>query len=372
MNIGGQQPMQGLAVPIAVTPPIPESTPPPPLSSPDECLAYLMGKVRAFEGEIARLNQDLRWTQEELDRNTKQAEIDKAALNQKHQEDIDRLLRGGLGGKDEPKGADPPQFGGNQRELEGWLTACRMSFANQPSKFGTERKKVLWATTFLTGLPLQAFQPLINKHLAGDDTIGEMTSFETFAMALRGLYGDPNLEPSSKTALHFLQQTGSVAAYYAKFVSHSQYTNLSDNALADYFYRGLNEKIKDKLAEMGPWKGLFDLKARATQYDSRMRERKAEKEFEAKAAGLATSRKPEGSGRYGFNPPPRNPTVPNPYRSPPTAPSSRPPPIPPRPTPTSTTRPSDGATPMELDAQTRSELTSDDCRRMGLCFRCKR
>jgi hypothetical protein len=171
--------------------------------------------------------------------------------------------------------------------LEGWITAYCIAFANQPSKCRTKQKKDLWVASFLQELPLQAFQPLINKHLAGDNTILEMTSFETFAAALQGLYCDLNIQQNAQTALHFLEQTGSVSTYYAKFVSYSQYTGLNDDALADYFYRGLNGTIKDKLAETGPWEGLFDLWTRAAQFDSRMQQRKAEKEFEVKAAGLA-------------------------------------------------------------------------------------
>jgi hypothetical protein len=356
----------GLGIPIAITPPLHEVTPPPPLSAPEECLAYLMGKVDALGKECARLSRDLAWTQKEMDRIAKEADEEIEAVKARHREDLELLMVGG--GNSERKGADPPAFGGNQRELEPWITSCRMAFANQPSKFGTERKKVLWAASFLTGLPLQAFQPILNRYLAGEDATAEVASFEGFATALRGLYGDPNLEQNSRTALRFLEQTGSVSAYYAKFVSHSQYTNLGDDALADYFYRNLHGTIKDKLAEMGPWKGLYQLKTRAIQLDSRIRERRAEKEFEAKAAGVANARRPDG--RFSFQPQPRNP---NPSIPPRSAPASLPQrtPLPPRPVPPPATSASDGMTPMELDAQTLAGLSNEECRRRGLCYECK-
>ena len=303
---GGQQngsAMRGLAVPNPVPPPTPE-TPPPPASSPEELLAFVLGKVGALEKECMRLSRDLNWTQQELDRVGKEFEADLEGIKTKHQEEMDLLQRTGRGGSDERKGADPPSFNGNQKELEGWITSCRMAFANQPSKFGTERKKVLWAASFLTGLPLQAFQPILNRYLSGGEETVEVASFEGLATALRGLYGDPNLEQNAKTAIHFLKQAGgSVTAYYAKFVSHSQHTGLGDEALGDYFYRGLNDSIKDELAKMGPWKGLYQLKMRATQLDSRLRERRAEREFEAKAASNANERKSETHpSKYGFQP----------------------------------------------------------------------
>ena len=33
----------------------------------------------------------------------------------------------------EPKVADPPMFEGSHKELERWITACRLKFAGQPS-----------------------------------------------------------------------------------------------------------------------------------------------------------------------------------------------------------------------------------------------
>jgi hypothetical protein len=391
MNMSGvrqQQTPQGLTPPISITPPTPEATPPPPLTSPDECLAYLMGKVGALENECTRLSGALAWTQQELERAGNQVEIDMEALRAKHQDELallKKMLGGGGGGvgHDERKGNDPQPFKGDQRELESWITCCRMSFANQPSKFGTEGKKVLWAASFLEGLPLRAFQPIINRHLAGEEPPAELATFEGFVAALRDLYGDPNLEQNSRTVLRFLeQQTSSVSTYYAKFVSHSQYANLDDGSLADSFYRGLNGTIKDKLAEGGPWKGLYQLKTRAIQLDSRIRERKTEKEFEAKAASMiANARRPENPSRYGFNPQPRNPTAPNPHRTQvpvpyrtqaPMAQPQRPPPIPPKPTVSAATRPTDGTTPMELDAQTRAALSREECRALALCYYCKK
>jgi hypothetical protein len=221
----GHQTLGGISIPITIIPPTPEGTPILPLSNPDEYLAYLVRKVGALENECTRLGGQLAWTQGELERAGNQVEIDMEALRTKHQGEI-ALLKGMMagGGKDERKGHDSSVFNGNQKELEGWVTSCRMAFANQPSKFGTEQKKVLWAVSFLLGLPLQAFQPIINRHLAGKEAPTELATFDGFASALRDHYGDSNLEQNSKTVLRFLEQTSSVSAYYAKFVSHSQYT----------------------------------------------------------------------------------------------------------------------------------------------------
>ena len=48
-----------------------------------------------------------------------------------------------LSGRVRRTGLSPPFSHGNQRELETWITVCRIRFAGQPSKFDTEEKKVI-------------------------------------------------------------------------------------------------------------------------------------------------------------------------------------------------------------------------------------
>jgi Retrotransposon gag protein len=94
------------------------------------------------------------------------------------------------------------------------------------------------------------FQPVINAFStrgAGDPP-PEFQSFETFAQSIRTLYGDPNLERNSETALQYLKQGDrSVAEYISRFATHSQYTNFNDSALASQFYKNLHKDIKNAL-----------------------------------------------------------------------------------------------------------------------------
>ena len=92
------------------------------------------------------------------------------------------------------KGADPPVFEGNPKEVEAFLLACCLQFSLQPSKFAKEKKKVLFATTFLNSPPKAWIQPSANEFLTGNTTISEFTSFRTFTKSLSALYGDLNLE----------------------------------------------------------------------------------------------------------------------------------------------------------------------------------
>ena len=65
--------------------------------------------------------------------------------------------------------ADPPRFAGSDKELEGWVVACWLGIASQPSKFTTEGKKVIWAASFLDRPPCSWMQPLINAYLLDSD-----------------------------------------------------------------------------------------------------------------------------------------------------------------------------------------------------------
>ena len=54
-------------------------------------------------------------------------------------------------GNSEPKIPDPPIFKGDRAELLPFLTKCQLKFEGQPSQFGNDRAKVLYAGTRLKG-----------------------------------------------------------------------------------------------------------------------------------------------------------------------------------------------------------------------------
>jgi hypothetical protein len=328
---------------------------------------WLSDRFDAFQTTMHEVQAKANWTQHQL-------EITQADLAAARQE-IAVLKAAGPkqdnAGKDEAKGADPPLFTGSQKDLEGWVTACRLRFAGQPSKFNTEEKKVVHATSFMRGPPMAWFQPIINAYSArgNGDPPPEFQSFETFVQSIRTLYGDPNLERNSEAALQHLKQgDGSVAVYISRFATHSQYTNFNDSALASQFYRNLHKDIKNALVTK-EWSSLKELQNIATKLDARARERKFEIEQEAKSEQRSTS--------VGNNPPRRSDGTFLPAKSPFQAPVAR---APPTTNPFSSSAPAppapaaDGSTPMELDSLRLGRLTLEErarCVREGRCFRCR-
>jgi len=122
--------------------------------------------------------------------------------------------------------------------LKGWIVACHLKIASQPSKFTTKSKKIIWALSFLDGLLHSWSQPLINAYLLNLEgpSLQELISFDTLVHALWALFRDPNLERNAVAASNNLQQSTSLAQYCMHFVSHSQDMKMDGNALASYFY----------------------------------------------------------------------------------------------------------------------------------------
>jgi hypothetical protein len=53
----------------------------------------------------------------------------------------------------EPQVSNPAVFNGDMAELEHCISACERKFLVQPSQFNGEPSKVLWASSFLGGIP---------------------------------------------------------------------------------------------------------------------------------------------------------------------------------------------------------------------------
>jgi len=195
---------------------------------------------------------------------------------------------------------------GSHKELEGWIVACHLGIASQPSKFATEGKKVIWAVSFLDGPPHSWAQPLINAYLLDPESppTQELASFDALADTLRALFRDPNLERNAIAALNNLRQTMSVMEYRARFAGHSQHTKMNGNALAPYFYRGLKDAIKDHLAGQEEWRTFEELQDRASRLDTCLQARKIEREQETRtqvAPPMKVETKPNYDPKPTFN-----------------------------------------------------------------------
>jgi len=141
-------------------------------------------QVTCLTKEVEALRHETEWMRKELQNARMDVQQARAEAQQARRDTLQ--TPGATLGKDEIKAADPPRFAGSHKELKGWVVACRLGIASQPSKFATEGKKIIWALSFLDGPPRSWAQPLINAYLLDPDNPlpPELISFDALVDAL--------------------------------------------------------------------------------------------------------------------------------------------------------------------------------------------
>jgi hypothetical protein len=177
----------------------------------------------------------------------------------------------------EPKVADPEPFCGDRLKLLDFLAKCQLKFLGQPSRFSTEKSKIIYAGALLEKEAFSWFQPHFIKAVSTGVYPPEIIDFKAMSESLTALYGDPDLETSSENALRRLQQTQDVPHYTAQFERLAQYVKWNDAAKLDQFYEGLRSNVKDELMHQERPKTLIAMKTAATRCDTRIRQRISER-----------------------------------------------------------------------------------------------
>ena len=315
----------------------------------------VLNRIAAQDATIAQQNE-----------NIETLTMDYRILNQRHaaleREHYTLAASKPKSSNSEPKIPDPPIFKGDRKELLPFLTKCQLKFEGQPSQFGTDRAKVLYAGTRLEGTPFSWFQPLIKLWPADgspDPAPMEICSWEAFQESLTSIYGDPNLAATADREIRALKQTGSVAEYAAHFESKKQYLSWNDAAFRDQFYLNLDKEIKNNMAAFGKPATLKLLKELAIRLDTRLEERRLEVRQEQ-----ARIQYPQRSG-----PRTQLPAT----QTKPASSSASTTPITPQTALRVPSHSADGTVPMELDAHRVWRLSASEKerrKRLGLCDYC--
>jgi Retrotransposon gag protein len=79
-----------------------------------------------------------------------------------------------------------------------------------------------------------------------------------------------------------VSQTGSIADYISEFQqATANLSNWGDAALISYFYKGLNDDIKDALVRNEKAKTLQDMMDESARFGKRLEDRRLEKVFDS-------------------------------------------------------------------------------------------
>lgn len=194
------------------------------------------------------------------------------------------------------KAKAPKPFSGEDRSaLEVFLSQCRLVFLVNPESFPSEQQKVLYSGSYLEGIAYAWFELLLRRYDPDSDAPppDELSSFKAFSATLAKMFGDPDLAKTKTRDLRTLRQTTSVTVYASEFQRLRAFISWNDQAFYDQFYDGLQENVKDGLAnvEIKPTT-LEELIRKAQEIDNRIAERISGKKSAYGTTSLPLSRKP--------------------------------------------------------------------------------
>ncbi|MBW0519644.1 hypothetical protein O181_059359 [Austropuccinia psidii MF-1] len=167
---------------------------------------------------------------------------------------------------------------------ESFIQSCQLIFHNDPANFSQDRRKLLYATSFLVGRASKWIEPYLSN-LTNKESSYLLKSWPLFESQLFNLFGDPNEVRKAKAELDGLRikEGGHVALYISDFRSLVlKIRDWGERALIHHFRKGLSSRILDQLASHpSNIDSLQDLMDVSLELDTRYHERQKEKKSEA-------------------------------------------------------------------------------------------
>ncbi|KAF5344310.1 hypothetical protein D9757_014030 [Collybiopsis confluens] len=122
-----------------------------------------------------------------------------------------------------PSFEKPDRFKGKSSEVETFVDAIQDAVELQGNSLTTERSKCIYMSTFLENSPKQWYRGIKKSHPL------LLESFPLFIKAFIDHFGDSNLAYNATGKLEKLTQTGSAAAYAARFRELLVYVNWTED-----------------------------------------------------------------------------------------------------------------------------------------------
>lgn len=263
--------------------------------------------------------------------------------------EVDDLRRTAAQKASDIKLAMPKEYDGSKQKFRGFINQCKLVFEAQPSRYPTDRSKVIFVLSLLTGSALSWATPLM------ESSDPKLDSLDAFLSEFQRIFDDPDRVRTAEATLQNLHQGNRSAASYASdFCQWARDTRWNASAQIHHFRFGLSEDIKDKLAFVDNLpETIDDFMKLCIRIDNRLAERRQERDSASSPRRYQTPTRPST-----WNP--QSPAAMYPPNN--IAPSNRPPQMP---------NPS-GPAPMQLDALRRHITDEEKHRRRtnGLCMYC--
>ena len=169
-----------------------------------------------------------------------------------------------------PEARAPEKFDGtNPSKLRAFLAQVRLVFLNHPRRFSTDRAKVRYAGSYLSGVAQDWFEPFTGDDGATEDQA--LDSWTLFTERLEKTFGDSNAVATAEFRLSTLRMSENeqVSEYITRFRTYSTDLAWDDSPLKFAFRRGLADRILDELARGDPPTTLSDLIETSLRIDNR-------------------------------------------------------------------------------------------------------
>jgi hypothetical protein len=159
---------------------------------------------------------------------------------------VDSTTSTNIGTDSSIKLGKPPKFTGGADSLADLLFHCEMKFAVQPTTFSTERVKVFYLVSHLTGSSYTWARTLhAEKSVL-------YNKYDDFVSELQGIHGKSTEYTSveAENKLEKLKQTKSCSEYAALFDQYTAILKFNDGAKLSLFKRGLKQSLRSSLASL--------------------------------------------------------------------------------------------------------------------------
>ncbi|MBW0530724.1 hypothetical protein O181_070439 [Austropuccinia psidii MF-1] len=197
----------------------------------------------------------------------------------------------------------PDSFDGTQaHKLRGFIQSRQLIFHNDPANFLSDRKKVLYSTSFLTGRAGKWIEPYLSN-ISNEDPAYLLNNWKLSETQLLTLFGNPNEVRKAEQELDNLRmkESGHVFLYIAYFRSLiSRIGDWGERAYIHVYRRGLTSRPLDQFTSYpGNFDTLQELMDITLELDTRYHERQKEKgshhEKKPPVTGSNPSRLPQDS-----------------------------------------------------------------------------
>lgn len=172
----------------------------------------------------------------------------------------------------EPFIPTPGRYSGELGLCKQFIHQCMLVFDQQPLTYGSDRSRVAFVMSLLSGKASVWAVALANSDSPVCNTLDSFTAemLRVFDHPLQG-------KEASNRLLSLRQGSGSVSAYSIDFRILATECGWDDKALQGIFFRGLSENVKDELAARDETSTLEELISLSIRLDNRLRERRRER-----------------------------------------------------------------------------------------------